>query len=113
MKNIIFTIQTNYSEENYFLTANENENIEIQIFNAMANICFCDDYKIIGYKEVNQEYATERNEAIAEYEKLFSELVEDNFCSGQYVTLESIQEDIKWRLNECLSCSNDEDYTNL
>ena len=99
MKNIIFTIKTSYSKENYFLVVDENENIEIQIFNEMTDICFCDDYKIVGYKEVNQEYVTERNNAIAKYEKLFSGLVEDNFCSGQYTTLEAIQEDIKWRLN--------------
>lgn len=52
MKNILFTIKTVYSEENYFLKANEKQPIESQIDNALAEICFCDAYEIISYKEV-------------------------------------------------------------
>lgn len=46
MKNILFTIKTAYSEENYFLKANEKQPIESQIDNALAEICFCDAYEI-------------------------------------------------------------------
>ena len=97
MKNIIFTIQTSYSEENYFLTANENENIELQIDDAMADMCFCDDCKIVGYKGVSQEYVKERNKTIAEYERKYGD-IEEEFCSGKYTPLDVIQDNIKWIL---------------
>lgn len=41
MKNILFTIKTAYSEENYFLKANEEQPIESQIDNALAEIRCC------------------------------------------------------------------------
>ena len=98
MKNIIFTIQTSYSEENYFLAANEEQPIESQIDNALAEICFCDAYEIISYKEISNEYVEQRESLIKEYEKFFNESVEDTFMNWKYATLEVIQEDIKWRL---------------
>ena len=39
MKNILFTIKTAYSEENYFLKANEKQPIESQIDNALFLRC--------------------------------------------------------------------------
>ena len=50
MKHIIFTIKTAYSEENYFLEVNENDSIELQIDNALAEICYCDAYQIVSNK---------------------------------------------------------------
>ena len=101
MKNIIFTIQTSYSEENYFLAANEEQPIESQIDNALAEICFCDAYEIISYKEVPNEYVEQRESLIKEYEKFSNESVEDTFMNWKYATLDVIQEDIKWRLKKC------------
>lgn len=97
MKNIIFTIKTAYSEENYFLEVNENDSIEFQIDNALAEICFCDDYEIVSFKEISEDYTEERNTLLSEYEKLFGEAVEDAFCSGKYTTLEAIEKDMDWR----------------
>ena len=84
MKNILFTIKTAYSEENYFLKANEEQPIESQIDNALAEICFCDAYEIISYKEVSNEY-----------EKFSNESVEDTFMNWKYATLEVIQSEIE------------------
>lgn len=96
MKNIIFTIATSYSQEEYFLTVNESESIEIQVYNALAERCFCDDYEIISVKEVTEEYVRERNNLIAEYEKKY-EPIDEAFCNGKLVTLETLKDDIKWR----------------
>lgn len=99
MKNIIFTIKTEYSTENYFLEVNENHSIELQIDNALAEICFCDEYEIVSYKEVSEDYTEERNTLLSEYEKLFNESIEDAFMSGKFTTLEAIKKDIDWRKN--------------
>lgn len=106
MKNILFTIKTAYSEENYFLKANEEQLIESQIDNALAEICFCDAYEIISYKEVSNEYVEQREKLIKEYEKLSKESFEDAFISLKYTTLEVIQSEIEyikqrgWKMSE-------------
>ena len=100
MKHIVFTIKTSYSEENYFLEVNENDSIELQIDNALAEICYCDAYEIVSYKEVSEDYIEERNALIKEYKILFNETVEEAFMSGKYTTLEAIKNDIEWRKNQ-------------
>ena len=95
MKNILFTIKTAYSEENYFLNANEEQPIESQIENALAEICFCDAYEIISYKEVSNEYGEQRETIIKEYDKFSNESVEDTFMNWKYATLEVIQSEIE------------------
>ena len=97
MKHIVFIIKTSYSEEDYFLEVNENDSIELQIDNALSEICFCDAYEIISYKEVSKEYVEARNSLMEKYEKLFSETVEDAFCSWKFTTLEAIEKDMEWR----------------
>ena len=99
MKHIIFTIETTYSEENYFLSVNENNSIEFQIFNALAEICYCDAYEIVGYKEVDNDYYINWLAAKTTYKTLFNESIEDAFCSGKYTTLEAIENDIERRNN--------------
>lgn len=96
MKNIIFTIATSYSIESYFLAVDENKSIELQVDNALAERCFCDDYEIVSVKEVTDEYVEERNNLIAEYETKY-ELVDEAFCQGNLTTLETLKDDIKWR----------------
>lgn len=99
MKNILFTIVTSYSQEEYFLTVNESESIEIQVYNALAERCFCDDYEIIFVNEVTDEYVEERNNLIAEYEAKY-EPVDEAFPNGNLTTLETLKNDIKWRENK-------------
>ena len=97
MKHIIFTIKTAYSEENYFLEVNENDSIELQIDDALAEICFCDAYEIVSYKEVDNDYYIKRLAVKTAYETLFNESIEEAFCSGKYTTLEAIEKDMEWR----------------
>ena len=78
MKNILFTIKTAYSEENYFLKANEEQPIESQIDNALAEICFCDAYEIISYKEVPNEYVEQRGRLLAMGNSISNSY--DNLC---------------------------------
>lgn len=94
MRNIVFTIKTAYSEESFFTGVNENRSIELQMDDALADICFCDAYEIVSYMEVNQDYVEKRNILISEYENLFGETVEEAFCSGKYTTLEAIENSI-------------------
>lgn len=97
MKHIVFTIKTSYSTENYFLTMDESQSIELQIDNALAEICFCDAYEIVSYKEVDNDYYIKRLAVKTTYETLFNESIEDAFCSGKYTTLEAIEKDMEWR----------------
>ena len=96
MKNILFTIVKSYSQEEYFLEVNKNESIEIQVYNALAERCFCDDYEIISVKEVTDEYVRERNKLIAEYETKY-EPIDEAFCNGKLTTLETLKDNIEWR----------------
>lgn len=95
--NIVCTIETSYGEANYFLSTDDKSSIEMQIDNALADICFCDAYVISSYKEVDSNYVEKRKELMEEYQKKFGQSVEDAFCSGKYTTLEAILSDIKWR----------------
>lgn len=88
MKNIIFTIKTNYSEEDYFLALESENNIECQIDDALANICFCDAYEIINIKEVSNDYIEKRDKTIKKYREVFKEY------PHKYMTLEAIEGDI-------------------
>lgn len=94
-----FTIKTLYSVEEYFLEADKNKDINTQIDNALANIAFEEEYKIIDYIELSQSYVEAREKLIKIYEKLFNETVEEAFCSGEkYITLEGIIDGIEWEL---------------
>lgn len=98
-KYIKFIIKTPYSIEEYFLEADENKDINTQIDNALANIAFEEEYKIIDYIELSQSYVEAREKLIKIYEKLFNETVEEAFCSGEkYITLEGIIDGIEWEL---------------
>ena len=97
-KYIKFIIKTPYSIEEYFLEADKND-INIQIDNALVNIGFEEEYKIIDYIELSQSYVEAREKLIKIYEKLFNETVEEAFCSGEkYITLEGIIDGIEWEL---------------
>lgn len=96
---IKFIIKTSYSIEKYFLEADKNKNINAQIDNALANIAFEEEYKIIDCIELSQSYVKSREKLIKIYEKLFNETVEEAFCSGEkYITLEGIIDGIEWEL---------------
>lgn len=97
MKNIVFTIKTWEGCSNYFMEIDEQHSTEMQIEDALAEICFCDAYEVVSYKEVDKKYQEDRNSLIAQYEQLFGETVEDAFCSGKYTTLEAIKDDIEWK----------------
>ena len=96
---IKFIIKTSYSIEEYFLEADKNKDINTQIDNALANIAFEEEYKIIDYIELSQSYVKAREKLIKIYEKLFNETVEEAFCPGEkYITLEGIIDGIEWEL---------------
>lgn len=101
-KNYIkFIIKTPYSIEEYFLEleADKNKDINTQIDNALINMAFEEEYKIIDCIELSQSYVKAREKLIKIYEKLFNETVEEAFCPGEkYITLEGIIDGIEWEL---------------
>lgn len=91
MKNMVFTIQTSYSTECVFLpNVDEKKPIDIQLFNALFSIGFCDAYQIKEYHYVTQEYVDKRNALMEEYEKKYGKSIEDDSCYQQYITAEGI-----------------------
>lgn len=99
MKNIVFTIKTAYSTESYFLPIDENKSIYLQVETALANYCYCDDYELVDYKEVDAGYMEERKALIEKYNSICEETIEDAFCCGILATNESIKENMEWELN--------------
>lgn len=91
--NVVVTIETTYSIEKYFFQNINKNNIEVEIFNILIEMG--DPYEIIEYKEVDQDYISARNKAMAEYKKLFNESVEDAFLQHKYTTLEAIRNEIE------------------
>lgn len=98
-KNIIFTIKTAYTEESFFMTANNTTSLDLQIEAVLSEIGFCDEYEIIDYKEVDNDYYIKRLATKTAYETLFNESLEDAFCSGKYTTLKVIKNEIEQRTN--------------
>ena len=101
-KSIVFTIKTAYSREKYFLELNEGtENpweIKDQIETALfKDMCFCDEYKLVRYKEVDDKYIAKREKAIKELESIINDTCEEYFCCGEeFVTLEALRDSIRY-----------------
>lgn len=93
--NVVVTIETAYSIEKYFFQNIDKNNIEVEIFNILIEMG--DPYEIIECKEVNQDYISARNKAMAEYKNLFNESIEYAFLQHKYTTLEAIQNEIEKR----------------
>lgn len=95
MKSIVFTIKAGNETCSFFMTVLNSLSVEMQIHDALAEICFCDNYEIVSYEEANSEYVSERSKLFREYEKRFGKKVEDAFCSGRYTTKEAIEKDME------------------
>lgn len=95
MKHYIVIIKTSYSEEDYLVPVSEDEDIELATDKALSNICFCDDWEIVTYREVSKEYLKFLEDIKEEYLKINGYSVEESFTSGKYTTYENILEDIQ------------------
>lgn len=101
-KSIVFTIKTAYSREKYFLELEENTEkpweIKDQIETALiSQMCFCDAYDLVKYKEVDEKYIAKREKAIKELESIINDTCEEYFCCGkEFVTLEALRDAIRY-----------------
>lgn len=101
-KSIVFTIKTSYSVESYFLPLKNGEEKPWEIKNAIdwmleGEICFCDAYDIVKYKEVDEKYIAKREKAIKELESIINDTCEEYFCCGEeFVTLEALRDAIRY-----------------
>ena len=98
MKNIIFTINSSCGKQQFFLVADDSASIEMQIHDALADICFCDAYEVISYEETDEAYTESRRQLIELYESVCENTVEEAFCSGSYTTKEAILIDLCWNI---------------
>lgn len=64
MTGIEFTIVTAYSKEKYFAMISAEESIEEQIRKLLSDMCFCDEYRIVEFHEVSEDYISERKKLI-------------------------------------------------
>lgn len=96
MTGVEFTIVTAYSKEKYFAMINAEESIEEQIRKLLSDMCFCDEYRIVEFHEVSEDYISERKKLIKKYEMLHGEgSIEYDLCHGRHVTLNGLKDVLK------------------
>ena len=97
-KSIVFTIKTAYSREKYFMELKDGQDVEDQIDTALLrDMCFCDEYQLVKYKEVDEKYIAKREKAIKELESIINDTCEEYFCCGEeFVTLEALRDAIRY-----------------
>lgn len=90
MKYYLITIETSYSTEDYLIPIVDGEIIEQAADRAFGDIAFCEDWKIIKYREVGTDYLKAVSIAQQAYLELTGESVAEVFTSGKYTPLENI-----------------------
>lgn len=96
MTGIEFTIVTAYSKEKYFAMINEEESIEEQIRELLSDMCFCDEYRIVEFHEVSEDYINERKNSLKKYEMIHGKgSIEYDLCHGRHVTLDGLKDVLK------------------
>ena len=94
MKHFIITIKTSYSIEDYLISVQEGESIEEATEKALSDIAFCDDWEIIGEREVEKDYVKSVEAAKKAYLELTGDNVDEVFTSGKYTPLEDIMPEV-------------------
>ena len=94
MKHFIITIKTSYSIEDYLISVQEGESIEEATEKALSNIAFCEDWEIIGEREVGEDYLKSVVAAKKAYLELTGDSVDEVFTSGKYTPLEDIMAEV-------------------
>lgn len=94
MKHFIITIKTSYSIEDYLIPVQEGESIEEATEKALSNIAFCEDWEIIGEREVEKDYVKSVEAAKKTYLELTGDNVDEVFTSGKYTPLEDIMAEV-------------------
>ena len=75
----------------------DGHDVEDQIDTALLkDMCFCDEYTLVRYKEVDEKYITKREKAISKLKNLVGDRFEDNYPCWEYMTLESLRDSIRY-----------------
>lgn len=94
MKYYIVTIKTFYSIEDYLIPVQEEESIDEAMEKALSDIAFCEDWEIIGEREVGKDYIKSVEAAKKVYLELTGDNVDEVFTSGKYTPLEDIMPEV-------------------
>lgn len=94
MKHFIVTIKTFYSIEDYLIPVQEEESIDEAMEKALSDIAFCEDWEIIGEREVGEDYVKSVNAAKKTYLELTGDNVDEVYTSGKYTPLEDIMPEV-------------------
>ena len=94
MKHFIITIKISYSIEDYLISVQEGELIEEATEKALSNIAFCEDWEVIGEREVGEDYVKSVEAAKKAYLELTGDNVDEVFTSGKYTPLEDIMAEV-------------------
>lgn len=82
--------------ETYFTYIIPDGVIEIQIDECLQKICFCDEYRIVGFQEVSDDYVSERKKLITKYESKHGKgSVDEDFSCGNCITLQVLKNETK------------------
>lgn len=94
MKYYIVTIKTSYSIEDYLIPVQEEESIDEAMEKALSDIAFCEDWEIIGEREVGENYLKSVEAAKKAYLELTGDNVDEVFTSGKYTPFEDIMPEV-------------------
>ena len=94
MKHFIITIKTSYSIEDYLISVQEGESIDEAMEKSLSDIAFCEDWEIIGEREVGEDYLKSVVAAKKAYLELTGNSVDEVFTSGKYTPLEDIMAEV-------------------
>ena len=82
--------------ETYFTYIIPDSVIEIQVGEVLRKNCFCDEYRVVGFREVSDNYVSERKELIKKYETLHGVgSIEEDFSCGNCITLQILKDEMK------------------
>ena len=82
--------------ETYFTYIIPDGVIEIQVGEVLRKSCFCDEYRVVGFREVSDSYVKERRKIIEKYEAKHGKgSVEEDFTMGEIISLQTLKNEMK------------------
>lgn len=95
MKKYIVTIETRYSIEEYFMPLDLSKSEICQVDKMLAEIGFCEDYDLVRWEEVSEEYKVEREKLVKQWDEKYAECIEHRPLTGKYATLEALRFELR------------------
>lgn len=95
---IEFTIKRDgdHYTETYFTYIIPDSVIEIQVGEVLRKNCFCDEYRVVGFREVSDDYVSERRKIIEKYKTKYGKgSIEEDFTMGSILSLDVLKNETK------------------